>query len=422
MEYRVLGEHKQLGNFNTWRAFIWIPISMHAFFVTWASTQAFLVVSARSRSGATRTDRQGYVPAKVANGVFYGSLRSDPSPPLPHLEATQLIGSPPAAPQIVDTLCASAWRRAWKHGVDFGELLNVQSLYADLTTSAAHSLPYQNAVVLMVIIVPFTIGLLNIGSIGLLLTLRRKINASIRRRSIRPDVGFVSLGASDSTGMPKHLVAFPTRTTGVRMESQDVKELTGSTRPSLAQRFSTSLTAFSTPSSFDDFSTKHGDGSASKPLEVPLSPGLSIDLGGNVDMSDLRRAEKDLIVFYHREIWNYICILPNDSPKWAEFELSYFFVPWVYSIIYSIGCTALFLNLVSVRRSRSRSHNPAEVQSDSTFEHGSTGPPVISLLPDGRGLALGDLSRDEAEGKLALPPLRLHRLGGDARGLRSLDY
>ncbi|SCZ89809.1 BZ3500_MvSof-1268-A1-R1_Chr1-3g01591 [Microbotryum saponariae] len=297
MEYRVLGEHKQLGNVNTWRAFVWIPISMHAFFVTWASTQAFLVVSVRSRSGATRTGRQGYVPAKVANGFFYGTAFA--------LTVGLLI---------VDALCAFAWRRTWKHvvllqsalsrnqvsynpsqGVDFGELLNVQSLYADLTTSAAHSLPYQNVVVLMVIIVPFTIGLLNIGSIGLLLTLRRQINASIRRRSIRPDVGFVSLGASDPASTPKHLVAFPTRTTGVKMESQDVKELTGSTRPSPAQRFSTSLTAFNTPSSFDDFSTKHGDGSAPKPLEVPLSPGLSIDLGGYVDMSDLRRAEKDLI-------------------------------------------------------------------------------------------------------------------------------
>ncbi|SCZ89806.1 BZ3500_MvSof-1268-A1-R1_Chr1-3g01589 [Microbotryum saponariae] len=136
----------------------------------------------------------------------------------------------------------------------------------------------------------------------------------------------------------------------------------------------------------------------------------------NIDCSQCVSVIVTLTLSFTTEnIWNYIYILPNDSPKWAEVELSYFFVPWVYSIIYSIGCTALFLNLSGVRRSRSRSHNPAEVQSDSILEHGSTSPPVIPLSPDGRGLGIGDLSRDEADGKLALPPFRLDRLGDRQR-------
>ncbi|SCV68115.1 BQ2448_236 [Microbotryum intermedium] len=431
MEYKVLGEHKHLGSVNTWRAFVWIPISMHAFFVTWASTQAFIVVSARSRSEVTRTGRRGYVSAKVANALFYGMTVAFTGGLL-----------------IVDTLCAIAWRRTWSRvvalrsalrryqaayvppqGIEFMELLNVQSLHVDLEISAAKSRPYQNAVVLMVIIVPLTIGLvsrrrarnqlrcrlgrsrihpsqLNIGSIGLLLTLRRQINASIRRRSIRPHVGFATLVATDCTGAPTHLAAFPARATPFGSESQGVRDSAGLQRTSPAQRFSTSLMAL-TPSSFGGFSAKHNDGPAPKSHGIPLSPGLSIDLGGNVDMNDLRRAEKDLIVcvavivtfslsFTAENIWNYICILPNDAPRLSETELSYFFVPWVYSIIYSIGCTALVLNL-SVRRSRSRWQGPeVPTSSSSSFEHGSC-PPAAPILPDGCGLGMGDLSQDEGK-------------------------
>lgn len=216
-------------------------------------------------------------------------------------------------------------------------LLNLNSLQSTVVAKAVANRPYQRAVVLVLVIVAFIIALLNIGSGALYLLIRRQIRRAIARQSQtlftsnNPGASFgqsVQLGNEQSdhasTALPihvhfsnsEHSVPDRLRTTIPASSPLEEKDDMDMRPPTLGRKFSlASLSPVWRHSSDTTLSYQHslggevpGKGAGEDPttgstrmIYSPVSPSVPVDLGGNDNLTDLQRAEGDLIIVSHSE-------------------------------------------------------------------------------------------------------------------------
>ncbi|KAK4047496.1 hypothetical protein OIV83_005409 [Microbotryomycetes sp. JL201] len=372
--YVVMRHGRMLGPYNTFRSFLWVPIVVHGYLVTAASFQAWIVVASKtarmtrgsshfgSPVGQPRSfwQRHTRLPGVYAlpgprlfNSLFYGCTA---------VLTLSMVASDIAFAiswgrvwRAMSTLQSNLefWQQQWPDRQDFSTLIKLQRLYSDITSAVADNVAYKDAVILILIVVAFIVALLNIGSISLLLLLRKQIRAAVRRRSrtqnlfplppppltfqkekpaspvidqIPPTINVtfpsrprpaaakrLSFGLLDekysassserSSSNPSSTDTPPTTTTA----------MPPSVTPGLGnRRFSLSANLPSLPrlprkgSSFTvktawTSTTKGSHGlspNAKTPstafMYSPASPSMAIDLGGKSSLSDLKRAERDL--------------------------------------------------------------------------------------------------------------------------------
>ncbi|KAM0790326.1 hypothetical protein ACM66B_003211 [Microbotryomycetes sp. NB124-2] len=438
--YVVMWQGRMLGSYNTHRSFLWIPIVVHGYLVTAASFQAWIVVAsktARMTRGTsylrsplspngqprtiwqrcTRLPRATLPGPRLFNSLFYGCTAV--------LTLSMLVADVAFAVswtrvwKTITTLQSklTEWESTWPEQQDFTVLLTLQRLYADITEAVSDNVPYKNAVIIGLIICAFIVALLNIGSISLLLLLRKQIRAAVRRRSRTHDLFPLppppltfnrDKPASPIMAQPPTInVTFPSRprpaaakrlsfglldekysspAESEKSSPLDPNQLNNSTTspqgvsvPGLgSRRFSLGATLPSLPrlprkgSNFTVKTAWTSTTNASTALSPnaktpstglmysPASPSMAIDLGGRSSLSDLKRAERDLeicvvivvsmgLMFAAENVWNFVVVLKRPV-SWAANELSFFFVPWVYSITYTVGASYLITNAVLASR------------------------------------------------------------------------
>ncbi|ORY81236.1 hypothetical protein BCR35DRAFT_304086 [Leucosporidium creatinivorum] len=410
-EYLVLAKHQYMGAINTYRSFLWLSVTLEGYFVTCCSLQAYVVVARKSERMNRSGRRWSWIPPpRVFNACFVFLTVG---------MAGSMIGS--------DIAFAISWTQAWQAictlrnrlliyeatwtgAMNVTQLLELQTLKSNVDVQVAQNLPFQHAVIGSLIVCAFLIAFLNIGSVALLLLLRRQIRASLARRAKTSVFGLQPqpperltfnkrdiplpvpspilppLDPLDPNPDPTHLApphASPDKyiidlhggpATPSEEHEQPEPFLTRLALPVLAKlgsrKSSEATLAVTSPDATGNgwgaWKEKWSPGGLKARL-APSSPALPIDLGGRDTLLDLKRAERDLLIcvsvviamglmFGAENVWNMVYVLPNDV-SWPAVEFSYFFCPWAFSIIYSTGCTFLVLNsLLATRRHRRREH------------------------------------------------------------------
>lgn len=216
------------------------------------------------------------------------------------------------------------YEATWQGGFDVSALLDLQSLYANVEEQVHLNTPYQHAVIISLIACAILIALLNVGSVSMLVLLRRQIKSSVARRShiiaLQPETPApltfnkrdLPLATPDPLdASPNAQIIFHPSTPSSPQKhdlrpshSNDEAEhhrfarlsLPHLPRLGMGSRKSSEATLASNGSAgWGAWKEKWSPGNMKARL-APSSPALPIDLGGRDTLLDLKRAERDLLV------------------------------------------------------------------------------------------------------------------------------
>ncbi|KAK4046910.1 hypothetical protein OIO90_006392 [Microbotryomycetes sp. JL221] len=230
--YIVMWQGRMLCAYNTYRSFLWIPLVMHGYLVTAASVQAWVVVASKS-SRMSRGAARFNSPKPQSNKTWWKAFSLNTTTTVSNLATTNVDDKTRQRQQrkrswmsyvhvpgprvfnglfigctIVllgamlgsDIAFAVSWNKLWKSIVELETLLKqyeqdwtggfeavkflqMSQAYENLTNQVKDNVPYKNAVVLSLIVCAYLVALFNLGSISLLLLLRKQIRAAIKRRA-----------------------------------------------------------------------------------------------------------------------------------------------------------------------------------------------------------------------------------------------